>query len=232
MKIIDIIILVILAIFAISGFKKGVLQSLVSLVGFIIILVLAYNLKNVVGDFFVLNLPFMKFGQFLGGASSLNIIMYQALAFAIILVLLSVVYLAVVSITGIIEKILKMTIVLGIPSKLLGLFVGFIEGYMIVYLLLFFLAQPFWKIEVFENSDYANFILSKTPVLSGIGEKTLEIYNEVYDLTKIKDSNELDLKMADIILKENVTSVSTMQKLVNSGKIKINGIENVLNKYS
>ena len=182
MEIYDIIILAFLIICALIGFKNGFFKSLISFVGFILVVVLAYEFKNIVGDFFVLNLPFIEFKNILGGASTLNIIMYQAIAFLIMLIIFGLIYKIIVTITGIFEKVLKLTIILGIPSKLLGLVVGFLEGLVILYLVLFFLAQPFVNINIYDNSNYAQIILEKTPILSGYAEKSLEVYNEISSL--------------------------------------------------
>ena len=158
MVLVDYAIIVALIIFAIIGFKRGVFKSLVAFLGFIIIIFLAYALKNIFGDIFVLNLPFIKFGNFLGGAVTLNIVMYQSLAFIIILIILSLIYRFFITITGIFEKLLKITIILGIPSKLLGMVVGFLEGYVIIYLVLFFLNQPFLRVEYLDKSKYVPII--------------------------------------------------------------------------
>ena len=62
MSIVDaLIILIILACGAI-GFKKGVIKQLVSTVGFVLVVVLAFYLKNPVAEFLSLNLPFFTFG--------------------------------------------------------------------------------------------------------------------------------------------------------------------------
>ncbi len=232
MKLYDLIIICFLILFALIGFKRGFFKSLISFVGFILVIVLAYIFKNVVGDFFVLNLPFINFKGFLGGASTLNIIMYQAIAFLLMLIIFGLVYKVIVTITGIFEKILKMTIVLGIPSKLLGLVFGLLEGYVILYLVLFFFHQPFLNFDIYNESDYAPKILEKTPILSSFAENSLTVFNEIKDLTEIEDNHELDLQMSDLILKDKVISKEVMQKLIDNGKIKIEGIEEVLNKYS
>lgn len=231
MEIYDIIILAFLIICALIGFKNGFFKSLISFVGFILVVVLAYEFKNIVGDFFVLNLPFIEFKNILGGASTLNIIMYQAIAFLIMLIIFGLIYKIIVTITGIFEKVLKLTIILGIPSKLLGLVVGFLEGLVILYLVLFFLAQPFVNINIYDNSNYAQIILEKTPILSGYAEKSLEVYNEISDLVKHKEDENIDLKIADLILKDKITTKDVMQKLIDKGKIKIEGIEKVIDKY-
>ena len=134
-------------------------------------------------------------------------------------------------ITGIFEKVLKFTIILGVPSKLLGLLFGFLEGFVILYMTLFFLNQPFLNIDINSQSDYASEILSKTPFLSTYAEKSLLVYNEIRELTKIDDKNKLDLEMINIILKEKVTSKNVIEELVAKKKIDINDIDSVLKKY-
>ena len=67
--------------------------------------------------------------------------------------------------------------------------------------------------------------------MSHFGEKSLQVFNEIKALDDIDDRIELDLAMADIVLKEKVISPGIFQKLVNSGKINIEGIEEVIDKY-
>lgn len=231
MNFIDILIIVFLVSFAIVGFKRGVLNSLVMFVGTILVIVFSYMFKNFIGDFLVLNLPFISFGKFLGGAVTLNVILYQAIAFILTSIVFTLLYKFVVSITGIIEKILKYTIVLGIPSKLLGLVVGFLEGYIIVYVALFILSQPFVNLNVLEGSTYASRIVNETPILSSYVEDSLIVFHEIEEVSKIEDSNEINLQITDLILKHKVTSPKVMEELVDKKKIEVNGIEKVINKY-
>ena len=232
MVLVDYAIIVALIIFAIIGFKRGVFKSLVAFLGFIIIIFLAYALKNILGDIFVLNLPFIKFGNFLGGGATLNIVMYQSLAFIIILIILALIYRFLITITGIFEKLLKYTVILGIPSKLLGMVVGFLEGYVIIYLVLFFLNQPFLRVEYLDKSKYVPIILNNTPIVSSFASESLKVVSEVRDITKIKDKDEMDIQLADLLLKRKVVSPEIMQKLVDKKKIDVEGIQNVINNYS
>ena len=231
MGIVDIIILAILLAFALLGFKRGVFQSLVAVGGFIIIICLSFWLKNYLGDFFVLNLPFTKYTFIPGGSYVLNVITYQAIAFLIVLVILGIVYKIVLIVTGVFEKLLRITIILGIPSKILGLIVGVIEGYIIVYLILFFVAQPFMRINLLENSKFANTILQDTPLLSGVAEDTFTIINEIDDTFKNNVDDNFDLKLTDLILKRNITSVDVMQELVDNKKIEVEGIQAIIDNY-
>ena len=231
MKLYDIIIVCFLILFALIGFKRGFFKSLISCVGFILVIVFAYMFKNIVGDFLVLNLPFINFNGFLGGASTLNIILYQLIAFFLMLIIFGIVYKIIVAITGIFEKILKMTIVLGIPSKILGLVFGLLEGYVIIYLVIFFLHQPFINFDIYDESNYSKKILENTPVISEYANKSINLIDEIRSLTEIGDNNALDLQIANLILKNKVISKDVMQKLVDSGKVNITGIEEILNNY-
>ena len=231
MKIYDIAIITIILLFALKGLKDGFFKTIVSFVGFLIITVLAYNLKGIVGDFLVLNFPFFHFNSFFGGASVLNIILYQGIAFIIMFLLLEVIYRVILSLTGILEKILNATVVLGLPSKIFGFAFGFLEGYIIVYIILYFLAQPFVTIDIKKDSNLMEPIIQETPILSRYGEKGLEVFNELKSLSSIDDTNELDLKMSDIVLKEKIISKETFVELINSKKLKIDGIDEIINKY-
>ena len=82
MNIVDIIIIVALLLGAISGFIRGFFKQTVMFVGTIIVVILSFILKNPLSLILYKNLPFFKFG----GLTSLNILMYEILAFIICLV--------------------------------------------------------------------------------------------------------------------------------------------------
>lgn len=231
MGVVDIIIVVILIAFAIIGFKRGVLKSLVSFIGFILVIYFAYLLKNYLGDVFVTDLPF--FDIKIGSVTSevMNVVMYQTIAFLIVAILLGLIYKAIIIMSGIIEKFLTLTIVLGIPSKILGLIVGLLEGYIIVYLALFFAVQPYVKMDILNDSNCANIILNKTPILSSFASSTMEVINEVNDTVNNNELKDFDLKLSDLVLKHKVTSPEIMEKLVKIKKINVSGIDQIIDKY-
>lgn len=231
MNITDILIIVVLILFSIVGFNRGVFKSLVVFLGFLAVIILSYTFKNTVGDFFVLNLPFIDFGKSFMGISTLNIIVYQAIAFVIMLIIFGLIYKFLVTVTGIFEKVLKMTIILGIPSKLLGMVFGFLEGYIVVYVALFVLNQPFIDFDLINDSKYTPIILKNSPVISKYAENSLQLIDEVNGLSTITDANEKDLMLSKIILERKVTSADVMQKLVDTGKVNIEGIEEVIADY-
>ena len=59
-NLLDVSIVFIILLTGALGFKRGVFKEIVVFVGIILVFVLAYKFKNVLGDFLVLNLPFIK----------------------------------------------------------------------------------------------------------------------------------------------------------------------------
>lgn len=231
MNIVDILIIIVLILFALIGFNNGVIKSLIVLLGFVIVIVASYALKNIIGDFLVINLPFVVFGHFLQGASALNVILYQAIAFVILLAIFGLAYRFLVTLSGVFEKILRLTIILGIPSKIGGLIIGFIEGYIVVYFALFVLTQPFLKIDILNNSNFANKIINNSPIISDFAEGSIRVFNKIKDITETQEQSEMNIKIVELILDEKVTSKETMQTLVDKKKIVGEDVIELINNY-
>ena len=235
MNIIDALIILIILAAGVNGLKNGVLKQLVSTIGFILVVIIAFYLKNPIADFLSLNLPFFKFGKTV--IASFNILLYQGIAFLIVVAILELILGIIIKVTGVVEKILKATIILGIPSKILGFVVGIIEGFIIVFLALFILKQPQFNIDIVNDSSFADPILSSTPVLSSVANPMVGTINDTYDLiqehksNKISDS-ELDYKTIELMLKHKVITPKYVRKLVDKDKITLDGIDSLINKYS
>lgn len=235
MQVVDLIILVLVFMFALVGAKRGFFKQTVMTVGAVLVFVFAYYFKDYLANWFSYNLPFFNFqGDFLG-LSTVNIIMYQMLAFIIMVALFSTVFAMLLKITGIFEKILKMTIILSIPSKILGFVVGIIEGYVIIFIALFFLSQPAVKFRLLDDSKLMPIIVNSSPVLSKVVKNTSDSIEEMYyfvkDYTKDKDSDKFNRKSIDIMLKNKIISIEYVDKLISKNKIKIFGIDDILNNY-
>ena len=136
MNIFDIGIILILIMSFIVGFKRGFIKEIVSLVGIIVIFIISYMLMQPLGTFFCKVLPFFNFGGSVAGITAINILLYQVIAFIIVFATLLSFYAVLVKISGIIQKIIHMTIILWLPSKILGGVVAFITGYIITYILI------------------------------------------------------------------------------------------------
>lgn len=236
MSIVDAIILLLVLACGVAGFRRGVLKQLVTTVGFILVVVLAFYLKNPVAEFLSLNLPFFKFGGEIANAASFNIILYQLISFVLVIIVLQTILNVFIKISGIIEKILKFTIILGIPSKILGFVVGVVEGFIISFLILFFLSQPGLNIKLLDDSKLTQPILNSTPVLSQVAGNLVDTINDITELgndyyDKKFDENTLNLKSIDVMLEHKIVTPNYIIKLVESEKINVLGIDSVVNKY-
>lgn len=232
MNIVDILIIVFILLGAFIGFRDGFTKTLVNAVGVIIVTVIAYVLKNPVSEILMSFMPFFNFG----GVTSLNIVLYEVIAFLLVFSILMIILKIVAVTTGIFETFLKFTIVLGIPSKILGAVVGAIKNYILVFFALYVLSLPTFSSWKFINeSSYREPILSKTPLLSMVASQTVSVFD---DFASLKDkyensdnTNEFNLETIDIFLKYKVVTPKTVNSLIDNGKLDIDGIENVLNKY-
>ena len=237
MNILDIAIVLVLIMSAIIGFKRGAIKEIVSLVGIIIVFILAFSLKGVLGNVLCKWLPFFNFAGNLEGVTVLNILLYQLIAFLIIYSLLFSVYMIVVKISGIVQKIVHMTVILWLPSKLIGAVVAFITGYVMVFVVLLALLIPLKDTDIFKNSKFANYIVYDTPILASSSANISTSINEIYelgeDLSKGDISkNEANVKTMDILLKYKVVSAETARELVVLDKLDgISGLDKVIEKY-
>lgn len=233
--IVDAIIILSLLTGFVFGFKRGLIKQLFSFVGLILMVILAFHLKTPVFNFMIDYLPFFNFGGIFKGITSLNILIYELLAFFIVLSILMIIYRVILFGTGLIEKILNFTIILGIPSKILGGIVGILEAFVYVYFVLYILTLPFFNIKLVNESTYKNDILTKTPILSNYASKTIDTFIEIASIKdKFKDttdSDKINRDVLDIMLKNKLTKVESIDKLVKKEKIKVLGIESILSRY-
>ena len=232
--IVDAIILLIILLGGVIGFKDGVIKELTSIIGLVIVVIVSFSLKNYLSVLFYENLPFFNFWGIFKGIQVLNIVFYEMLAFIIIASLLTVAYRILLSITGLIEKILKATIILSIPSKILGFIVGLIEYYIWVYIALFILTLPVINLKSIYESKTANFIMEKTPFLSKYTEKTLKIYNDLYEIIdnrENKTNEKVNEEAMNLMLKHEIITKKSAKKLIDSNKVLVED-EHFLDNYN
>ena len=223
MNIVDSIIIIFLLVCILGGMRRGFIKEVILLVGLIVIFVISWVFRVPISTFLYTNLPFFRLAGFFKGISILNILLYELIAFLVIFSVLSIIFVVVLKISGLIEKILKVTIILGIFSKIGGAILGFIEGYLIVFLLVFVFSQPFVKVTGLEDSKLSKFILEKTPIASSVTYKTRKTVEEVYGVAKKykKDMNnpEVNKEMIDIFLKYDIITEENLTLLRKKGKI-------------
>lgn len=232
-NIVDAVVLLLLLCGAVLGFKRGIIKSAVSFFGTLLVIVLAFSLKNSVSQYLYMHLPFFNFSGALEGVSVLNILVYEALAFLIVFAVLEVLLKVVIFASGIIEKILRLTIVFGLFSKVLGLVFGFIEYYLIVFVGLFVLNNFQGVNEYINDSIVANKILSGTPILHNVVDDELKAVNEVLALADIykNDKNGYNSNALEILLKYDIISYDSAKKLMDDKKLNIDNGYEVIEKY-
>ena len=233
MNIVDIIIILMIILGAVIGFKDGFIKRTTSFLGTFIVIIVAFILKNPLSVVMYENLPFFKFGGLIKGIDIINILVYELVAFIIVAAALSLILKVIIVVTGLVEKLLKITVFLSLPSKILGIFVGAIEYYVYLFLALVFLNLPAFNIGIIKESKYADNLINKTPVLSSLVGTTVDTYTEVYNIlhdNKIMSELEINEKVLDMLLEKEVITVDSAEKLIKMNKIYIEDTK-ILDKY-
>lgn len=225
MGVVDFIIIILILSGFVIGWKNGFTKQLISTVGLIVLLALSYVIKNPLSALMYKYLPFFDFGGSFKGVQVLNVFIYEFLAFLIILSILQTVFKILLNTSTLFENILKHTIILGIPSKLLGGLIGCIENFVVTFIILFFLNLPFINIPMVRESNLSNFMLNHTPVLSNVCNDALIVFDEIRVLKHEYESNksnkdEFNSKVLTVMVKHNVISKENIDYLISVGKIK------------
>ncbi len=227
MNIIDLVIILLLILSAITGMKRGVVRELSMLVGIIITYFLAFLLKGQVGLLLCRILPFFEFD----GLVSLNIIVYQLIAFIVIAIILFSIYSIILGFTGIVQKLVDISFILTLPSKILGFIVGFVEGYIVLFMILLVLQIPFKDNSLFINSRLSNKIVNNTFLLSSSLGQLDDCIVDIIDLTKTydeSDSTQVNLEIIKLELKYNIINHEELEKVIKTKKLdNIEGIKNI-----
>ncbi len=235
MNVVDIAILIILLIFIAKGFSNGAVKETVSFVGGIAVIVIAYLLKNPVSVFLYQVMPFFKFSGLIMGITVLNIVIYELFAFLLVAAILMTVYQVIVKMTSVFETLLKLTFVLALPSKLLGALVGAIEGIIVTFLLLFACVQVDSTRKYVDESKFGHEILTKTPIMSTAVSPIYDSLKEIYEVAdNYKGSSDRDaanLECLEVLLKYKVLTSENADVLVENGKLKMPGVDQVIDKY-
>jgi uncharacterized membrane protein required for colicin V production len=165
----DLAIIIFLIIGFFVGLKRGFILQLVHLIGFIIAYVAANSYYDELAPKLTLWIPYPNFGnvsslKILTDSSNMEAAFYRAIAFVII-------FFAVKVLLQIIGSMLDFVAHLPVLRQLnvwAGGLLGFIEVYLVIFILLYISALV--PIEIFQNgledSVMANAIVNHTPILS------------------------------------------------------------------
>lgn len=237
LNIFDVGIILLLIMFLIVGFKNGVIREAFALIGIIAVFILSFVFKGLLGNLMCIILPFFKLSGVIEGFSVINILIYQIIAFMLVFAILLTIYEIFLKISKFIQKLVNLTIILILPSKLLGAVVSLIKGVIVLFAVFIVLMIPLKNSELFTGSTMVNQILYKTPILSQSSNNYINTVEEIYNLAekvsnKKISTNDANLELLDMMLKHKIVNKSTVESLVKLHKLDdVNNIETVLQKY-
>ena len=233
-SLVDAIIILLILMGGIVGYKNGFIKEGMQFVGMLFIVIVSFLLKDSLMVLLYENLPFFNFFGFIKGISAINILFYQLIAFLIIFLALTFILKVLIVITGFIEWMLKLTVFLKIPSKILGIFVGVLEFYVYTFIILYVLNMPVFNLSYVADSKYGEAILNNTPILSTMVDDTVKAYSDVWKIIKDKydmTNAEVNTLVLVKLLDNKLITVDSAKKLVDANKIIITD-KSILDNYS
>jgi hypothetical protein len=221
---------------ALAGWKRGGITSIIYLIGTIIIFVSAFYLKNPVSRILYENMPFFKFAGIFRGLSSLNILIYEATAYIIVVLVLAIILGIILKVSKILDKLVNLTIILTLPNKLIGLVVGVVQYYIAIYFICFVLLQvPVVSIQL-RYSDIVKTMMHQTPILSEVTNEMYNTYNDVYNICYLYEDSyqreEADYKILEILMSHDIIESKSVVTLKDQGKLNISDVSELIKKYS
>lgn len=233
MNIVDYIILVILILSAVKGFRQGLIPSIVNFVGVFLVFIIAFYLKTPISSLLYQNLPFLSFGGIFKGVIGVNILFYEVIAYGLTIILLGIVFGILKKISIGIQKLLNLTILLNLPSKIIGALIGILEGILFSFILLYIGSVVNTTTKYVNESKYSSIILNDIPIINSVTNNLTKSTEEIYDtiVNNQNDTNKANLETIDILMKYDILSYDSANKLVQDNKLNIKGINNVIEKY-
>ena len=230
---VDLIIIIVITLGGIVGFKNGAIKEGTKFLGFFIIVIISFLLKDKLMVPMYENLPFFNFFGIIRGLDAINILLYQMVSFLVIFIALLFILKVLVVITGLVELLVKMTVFLSFPSKILGAAIGVIEFYIYVFIVLYILNTPFLNLKYINDSMMGNKILKDTPILSELVDDTVTVYSDVWTIIRNKEEKtnaEVNTLVLASLLDNRLITIESAKKLVEANKIIITD-KSILDNY-
>ena len=232
-SLVDLIIIMIISLGGIVGYKNGAIKEGTKFLGFFIVVIISFLLKDKLMIAMYENLPFFNFFGFIRGIDSINILLYQLIAFLTIFIALLFILKVFVVLTGLAEVLVKMTVFLSFPSKLLGATIGVIEFYIYIFIILYVLNMPFLNLKYINDSMMGSKMLTDTPILSELVDDTVSVYSDIWNIIKNKKgrkNEEINTLVLASLLDHRLITIESAKKLVEANKIIITD-KSLLDKY-
>ncbi len=233
MNIFDIVIILLILLSGVTGLKQGLLKSGINLIGTILIYIIAFKMKDSIGLFLCKVCPFFKFNGYI----TLNILVYQLIAFVLIASILFSIFAIVLKLTGVVQKLVDLTVILTIPSKIGGFIIGLLEGYVVMFIIILILSVPLRNVELFSESKLVDKMLNNTPILSssldGVGDVIFNVFHITSEVKEGENENtKVNMDIMKTYLDYKVITKEDAIDLIDTGKLNsINGIKEFVNNY-
>ena len=220
--IISLLVILLLISDLIAGYKEGFLESSVKFLKMVIAMIIAYFTKAPLSKILYMNFPFFEIGGIFKGVSAVSILLYEVLAFFVILLLVWIILNIISSIIKLDEKILRAVSIIGVPNKIMGAIVGVLKSVIFLYfvLSLFFVVSNFLELDT--GKSLGNYIV-EIPVLKNTFGSVLDSFDQISDLAveyeNVQDKEKLNKESIDILLKYDIITQENLELLIKSGKV-------------
>lgn len=228
MNVVDIVIIVLAVLGGINGYRKGIVRTSIQLVGSAAIAILSYTFKDILADFLIDFMPFLQYkGAFLG-LSSINIVVYQIVSFVVIYVLFYCLLNILLGASGLIDTLIKLTVVLKTPSKIMAGLLGILDGLVFAFLLAFVALHLGLSEKYVMESKMGIILLERTPFLSTVMAKSTLSLEEICNLVNYRDESVDDNTLNAEVLQTLIHyKIITSQKAMEIKKEKMPELEHV-----
>ena len=232
-SVVDAIIILMILMGAIVGYKSGAIKEGTKFLGLFIVIIVAFILKDKLMVVLYENLPFFNFFGLIRGLDAINILFYQLVSFLVIFAALMFVLKVLIVVTGLIEWLLKVTVFLSFPSKILGILVGALEYYVYLFIALYILNMPIFGLTFVSDSKLGIYMLENTPILSDLVDDTIKVYGDVWNVIRNRgdlNNQEVNTFVLATLLDNKLITIESARKLVESNYIVIED-NSILDKY-
>ena len=224
MNIIDVLAIAIIVLFVIIGYKRGVIKTVVQFVGLCAVIVIAYTFKDLLGGLLMEYLPFFDLPGSFHGITAINVLIYNFLAFMFIFIIFYCILNIILSFSGLIDKIVNLTVILEKPSKILGGIVGLIEGTIVSFLVVFTLFHVSFTQPLVGSSKLGIIIMERTPIIAPISVQTTlaleEINNVIVNASEDENPENINFKVINKLIYYKIITSEKAQDLVDNKKIR------------
>ena len=215
---IDVILLGLLILGTYLGWRKGLIKTGIQLIGLVAIVIISYTLRYSLVELMIDYLPFFDFG--FEGLTTLSIL----IAFSIIFILLYCLLSIILTLTGFIDNLLKLTVIWIIPSKIGGAILGFLETWVFLFLVLFVAGSFHVTADYLAESKVSDVMINHTPIigsyLRGVTNAANQIYTGIktYTEDETKTKEDLNLYILQLEISNGLITKQKAQELVDTDK--------------